>query len=89
VTRATRRALAAADGGPGGEADRALHDALLALHEVAAAARAELSRASGTSVWLRRSRRVGDLGWGLLGARARGDEHLARRIGDAIRVDLG
>jgi len=88
VTTASRRALAAAEDRPGQPADRALHDALVALHEVAAAAGAELSPDPGTSLWLRRSRRVGDLGWALLGARARGERELARQVAEAIRGDL-
>jgi hypothetical protein len=89
VSAAARRALEAADAAAGGPADRALHDALVTLHEVATAARAEFSPAPGSSVWLRRSRRVGDLGWALLGARARGDRQLAQQVAGSIHADLG
>jgi hypothetical protein len=86
VSRTGALVLAAADGQL---ADREVRDALVALYEVATAARAELSPAPGTAVWLRRSRRTADLGWALLGARAQDQTCLARDIAAAIRTDLG
>ncbi|MCW2702781.1 MAG: Membrane protein of unknown function [Blastococcus sp.] len=70
-------------------ADRRLHDALVALTEVAAAARAELFATDATNAWLQRGRWVADLGWGLLGARARGDDVLTGALADRIRAELG
>ena len=89
VTAAGRRAVEAAAADAAEPPDRALHDALVALHEVAVAAGAELYPASGTAGWLRRSRRVSDLGWALLGARARGEPQLAGQAAAAIHDDLG
>jgi hypothetical protein len=88
VTTATERALTAASTPAGTTADRELHDALVALNEVASAARAELFSAPGADVWRRRSRQVGDLGWALLGARARGESELAEAVARRIRIDL-
>ncbi|KQS66037.1 FUSC family protein [Modestobacter sp. Leaf380] len=68
--------------------DRALHDALVVLNEVATAARAELRPAAGTEAWLRRGRWTADLGWGLLGTRARGESHLADVLAARVRADL-
>jgi hypothetical protein len=70
-------------------AGRPLHDALVALTEVATAARAELFATDATTAWLQRGRWVADLGWGLLGARARGDGVLAGALADRIRDELG
>ncbi|MGY1602525.1 FUSC family protein [Geodermatophilus sp. SYSU D00815] len=67
---------------------RVLRDALVAQYEIATAARGELSPAPGTAVWLRRSRRVADLGWALLGARAQQRPGLAAQVAAAIRADL-
>jgi hypothetical protein len=69
--------------------DRRLHDALVALTEVATATRAELFATDATTTWLQRGRWVADLGWGLLGARARGDDVLAGTLADRIRTELG
>jgi hypothetical protein len=87
ATRA--RVLAAAGAQPGRDADRALRDSLVGLYEIATAARAELSPAPGTADELRRSRRVADLGWALLGARAQEDPGLAAQVAAAIRTELG
>lgn len=90
AVRATvRRALAAAGAPPGGAADRALRDALVAQHDVATAARAELFAARGADAWLRRSRQVADLGWALLGAHARQEDALAAWVAARIHHDLG
>jgi hypothetical protein len=66
--------------------NRRLHDALVDLSEVATAARAELFTTEETAAWLRRARWDADLGWALLGARARQDAILAatlrQRIGE-------
>src|SRR4051794_37296359 len=83
------RALAAAAAPPGGPADTALRDSLVAQHEVATAARAELFAAPGADHELRRSRQVADLGWALLGARARQEDALAAWIAARITQDLG
>ncbi|MGY1706161.1 FUSC family protein [Geodermatophilus sp. SYSU D00697] len=81
-------AVAAAAADPGTAADRRLHDTLVHLNEVATAARAELLPTPAGTAWTSRSRWVADLGWGLLGARARGDTQLggslARRITDEL-----
>jgi hypothetical protein len=69
-------------------ADRRLHDALVALSEVASTARAELVTNAGTGAWLLRGRWIADLGWGLLGARARGDDELVATLEDRIRQEL-
>ena len=54
---------------------------------MAAVARAELFPGPAATAWTARTRAVADLGWGLLGARARGDDalaaSLARRLPDA------
>ncbi|MBB3676152.1 hypothetical protein FHX36_001887 [Modestobacter versicolor] len=84
-----RLALAAAAAAPGTPADRALRDSLVAQHEVATAARAELFAAPGADAALRRSRQVADLGWALLGARARGEDALAAWVAARVRRDLG
>ena len=88
VGTAAERAVAAASAPAGTPADRALHDALVALNEVSTAARAELFSAPGADEWRARSRQVGDLGWALLGARARGDQELAATVARHIRSDL-
>jgi hypothetical protein len=67
----------------------ALHDALLLLHEIATASRAELRPAPGTDAWLRRGRWTADLGWGLLGTRARGEAHLEQVLAARVVSDLG
>ena len=89
TSRTAERALTAARSPAGSPADAALQDALIAQNEVATAARAELFSAPGADAWRRRSREVGDLGWALLGARARGDEELARAVAARIETDLG
>jgi hypothetical protein len=89
VTATVGRAVTAATAPAGTTADRELHDALVALNEVSTAARAELFSAPGADAWRRRSRQVGDLGWALLGARAREDTALADALGRRIRADLG
>ncbi|MGY1783634.1 FUSC family protein [Geodermatophilus sp. SYSU D00698] len=61
--------------------DRRLHAALDHLAEVSAAARAELLPTPALTARVHAARVVADLGWGLLGARARGD--------DAVAADLG
>ncbi len=61
----------------------------MAQHEVATAARAELFAAPGADAQLRRSRQVADLGWALLGARAREEDALAAWVAARIRRDLG
>jgi uncharacterized membrane protein YccC len=88
VTTTAQRAVAAAVAPAGTAADRELHDALVTLNEVATAARAELFSARGADVWRDRSRHVGDLGWALLGARARGETELAESVARRIRADL-
>jgi hypothetical protein len=82
------RARTAAAAVPGGPADRALEDALIAQNEVATAARAELFAAPGSDAWVRLSRQVGDLGWALLGARAREEDALAAWVAARIAQDL-
>jgi uncharacterized membrane protein YccC len=89
VAATVERALAAAAAAAGGPADRALRAALVEQHEVATAARAELFAAAGADRWLRRSRQVADLGWALLGARAREEDALAAWIAARIVHDLG
>ncbi|MGY1855520.1 FUSC family protein [Modestobacter sp. SYSU DS0290] len=89
VTASQQRAVAAAGAPPGTSADRALQDALLAQEEVTTAARAELFAAPGADAWRRRARQVGDLGWALLGARARGEQELAGQVAARIRAELG
>jgi uncharacterized membrane protein YccC len=88
VSTSVVRALDAAGAPAGTAADRALHDALVAQNEVATAARAELFSAPGADLWLSRSRQVGDLGWALLGARARGEAELAAAVAGRIQADL-
>ncbi|WP_299954563.1 FUSC family protein [uncultured Modestobacter sp.] len=88
VTGTAERAVAAARAVPGSPADRALHHVLIELNEVATAARAELFPAPGADAWRRRSRQVGDLGWALLGARARGDAALADAVAARIVAEL-
>ncbi|HEV7726305.1 MAG TPA: FUSC family protein [Modestobacter sp.] len=88
VTATAEQAVRAATVPGGTTADRDLHDALVALNEVATAARAELFSAPGADAWRRRSRQVGDLGWALLGARARGESELAEAVARRIRADL-
>ena len=89
VTAAAVRAVAAAQAPAGSAADRELHEELVALTDVATAARAELFSARGADAWLQRSRQVADLGWALLGARARQDAVLADAVVVRIRRDLG
>jgi hypothetical protein len=89
VGTTVERALAAAAAPAGCPADRALRDALVAQHEVATAARAELFAAPGTDTQLHCSRQVADLGWALLGARARGEDALAAWVAARIAHDLG
>jgi hypothetical protein len=89
VRTTVERALAAAAAPPGGPADRALENALVAQNEVATAARAELFAAPGADAWVRHSRQVGDLGWALLGARAREEDALAAWVAARIVHDLG
>ncbi len=88
VGATVERALAAAAAPPGGPADAALRDALVAQHEVATATRAELFAAPGADLELHRSRQVADLGWALLGARARGEDALSAWVGARITADL-
>jgi uncharacterized membrane protein YccC len=88
VGATVERAVAAAAAPPGGPADAALRDSLVAQHEVATATRAELFAAPGADLELRRSRQVADLGWALLGARARGEDALAAWVGARITADL-
>jgi uncharacterized membrane protein YccC len=88
VATTVERALAAAAAAPGGPADRALENALIAQNEVATAARAELFAASGADAWVRLSRHVGDLGWALLGARARQEDALGAWVAARIARDL-
>jgi hypothetical protein len=89
VATTVERALAAAAAPPGGPADRALENALIAQNEVATATRAELFAARGADAWVRLSRQVGDLGWALLGARAREEDALAAWVAARIAHDLG
>jgi len=89
VTATAGRAVAAAQAPPGAPAERELHDELVALSDVAGTARAELFSARGADAWLARSRQVADLGWALLGARARGEAALADAVAGRIRRDLG
>jgi hypothetical protein len=69
-------------------ADRRLHDALVELTEVATATRAELFPTPDSAAWLEFGRHVADLGWGLLGARARQDGDLAATVAGRITEDL-
>jgi hypothetical protein len=85
VTAAAQAAVAAAHEP---DADRRLHDALAALSEVATAVRSELFPSPASTAWLRRARWVADLGWALLGARARGDDELAATLARRIEQDL-
>ena len=89
VATTVQRAVAAAEASPGGPADRALRDALVAQHEVATAARAELFAVTGADAQLRRSRQVADLGWALLGARAREEDAHSAWVAARINHDLG
>ncbi|MCW2699045.1 MAG: Membrane protein of unknown function [Blastococcus sp.] len=86
VAGAATAAVAAARTGAG--ADRRLHDALVDLGEVMTAARTELFPPASTSAGLDQARSVADLGWGLLGARARGDDALAAALALRITDDL-
>jgi uncharacterized membrane protein YccC len=88
AVRATADAAVAAAADPGTAADRRLHDALVHLNEVATAARAELLPTPAVTAWTTRSRWVADLGWGLLGARARGDGELAGSLARRITDEL-
>jgi uncharacterized membrane protein YccC len=85
VAETAGRAVAATQAPPGAPAERELHDGLVALHDVAAAARGELFSARGADAALDRSRHVADLGWALLGARARRDDALAGAVTARIR----
>ncbi|MGY1651884.1 FUSC family protein [Geodermatophilus sp. SYSU D01119] len=60
--------------------DRRLHAALDHLAEVSAGARAELLPTPAVTAEVHRARAVADLGWALLGARARGDGPLAAEL---------
>ncbi|MGY1713281.1 FUSC family protein [Geodermatophilus sp. SYSU D01106] len=60
--------------------DRRLHAALDHLAEVSAGARAELLPTPAVTAGVHRARAVADLGWALLGARARGDGPLAAEL---------
>ncbi|WP_336028959.1 FUSC family protein [Geodermatophilus sp. FMUSA9-8] len=60
--------------------DRRLHAALDHLAEVSAGARAELLPTPAVTAGVHRARAVADLGWALLGARARGDDPLAAEL---------
>ncbi len=73
--RATAALVAGTDDEP------ALRRALEGLDEVGTAARAELRPAAGTAAWLHRTRWSADVGWGLLAARARGEDDLAAALG--------
>jgi hypothetical protein len=86
VSAATR---ATTDAARDPTAGRRLHDVLLGLSDIAVATRAELSPAPGTEAWLKRARSVADLGWALLGARARGEDHIAAAVTGRITADLG
>ena len=61
----------------------------MAQHEVDTTARAELFAVPGADAVLRRSRQVADLGWALLGARAREEDALSTWIAARVRHDLG
>jgi hypothetical protein len=50
--------------------------------------RAELDPSAASTAWLLRARWVADLGWALIGARARGDEELVAALEARIRQDL-
>ena len=69
---------------PDPAADARLRAALEHLSEVSAATRAELLPTSAVNARVHLAREVADLGWGLLGARARRDDDLvvtlARRL---------
>jgi uncharacterized membrane protein YccC len=85
VARAADATLGAATDA---RSDRTLRDALVALSEVANAARAELVTNAGTAGWLLRGRWIADLGWALLGARARGDDTLVAALVQRIHEEL-
>jgi hypothetical protein len=85
VTAAAEAAVAATRDPAG---DRRLHDALVVLTEVATAVRGELFPSAASTAWLQRARWVADLGWALLGARARGDDELVATLGRRIAQDL-
>jgi hypothetical protein len=70
-------------------ADGRLHDTLVTLSEVATAVRAELFPTEESAALLERARWVADLGWALLGARARGDAVLASTLVQRIGDELG
>jgi len=89
IAATVQRARAAAAASPGGPADAALRDALVAQYDVATAARAELFAAQGADAQLHRSRQVADLGWALLGARAREEDALSAWVAARIASDLG
>jgi uncharacterized membrane protein YccC len=85
VTAAAEAAVAATRDPAG---DRRLHDTLVLLTEVATAVRGELFPSAASTAWLQRARWVADLGWALLGARARGDDELVATLGRRIAQDL-
>lgn len=88
VAGTAEQAVTAARAAPGSPADRALHHALIELNEVATAARAELFPTPRADAWRQRSRQVGDLGWALLGARARSDGDLADAVAARVLAEL-
>ena len=55
---------------------------------MATATRAELFPTPDSAAWLELGRHVADLGWGLLGARARQDGDLAATVSGRITEDL-
>ena len=89
VRATTEAARAAVRTAPGGAADTRLREALVQQGEVAAAARAELFPGPAATAWATRARAVADLGWGLLGARARGDGELAASLARRLRDAAG
>ncbi|WP_141137542.1 FUSC family protein [Blastococcus mobilis] len=89
AVRATAAAALALTAEPGrADVERHLHDALVALSDIALVARAELSPAPATAAWLHQARHVADLGWALLGARARGEDDLTAALTRRIREEL-
>ncbi|WP_170977628.1 FUSC family protein [Blastococcus sp. CCUG 61487] len=86
---AARQATVRAARQPSGHAsDVRLHDALVALDQIAAAARAEPLPRAEVAADLERAEHVADLGWALLGAQGREEEEieaaLRRRITDEL-----
>ncbi|GAB3301940.1 hypothetical protein GCM10027451_05650 [Geodermatophilus aquaeductus] len=80
---AVREVTAAAAAGD----DRRLGEALPHLAEVSAAARAELLPTPAGTSRVRAARAVADLGWALLGARARGDHAVAAELARRLAAD--